>query len=424
MSEWYVNVEGQAQGPYSKEDLVQKVIMGECSALDLVFKVGTTEWKPIGEETELNTAVEAIRQKEAEEKARAEEQARLEAEKERLRIEEERRRAEEELRAAEEANRLKAEQERQMAEAARQKVEQERQMAEATRLRMEQEQALAAKKAQEAEAAVRAAASSSSPTLPFDELENSVVQKPEWVLLRKVVIEGKKQFKQVGPYTQMQVMQMLEEGKIQFQDHAWKAGMADWQRVGQIETFKVPLPSSPPLETVVYDAEAFRAEKNKMSGESNLPADSNNQSKNPWPDQPQNSTKSSAQSNTSQDSDSQNALLQTDSLESSTPSQLGQAQKQERTLADLVEIEKFERQKTHVMSAAELRQQWTMEEAKGDQPTKNASEEEDWSIAPGGSKGAARQTVSPVVSAVPASAPASAPASLQKQPPGYGWTWF
>lgn len=410
MSQWYVNIDGLAQGPLSQEDLVEKVLQGEINSLDLVFRVGSSEWLPLSEVGDLVDAVDSQReeQRRAEETARAEEAARA--------------RAIEEKAAREKELLLKAEQERAAAELVKQQQEQ------AEREKAEKEKAI---KAQEirgpatgqvggSDAVAKAhqsgtdpsGGSSSTPVWPTDGLEATAVQKPEWILLKKVVVNGKKQFKQIGPYTQWQVMQMLEKGKVQFQDHAWKSGLSDWKRVGEIEDFKVDLPSSPPLETVIYDQEAFRALENKLD------------EKNPWetttsqqvgnengmnPGQACKNTTHGAQGSggnlgnyqagegrasygggphsTQGDASPTESFLENDGDEATEviaqpqPGSSSEDAEMERTFADLIEVERFEREKTKVISAAELRKQWSGSSEEVAQESR--PQEENWSIAPG-----------------------------------------
>ena len=59
MTEWYVAVSGEQQGPMSADDVRAKLASGELSASAHVFSQGMSEWQPVGENELFADAVTA-----------------------------------------------------------------------------------------------------------------------------------------------------------------------------------------------------------------------------------------------------------------------------------------------------------------------------------------------------------------------------
>ena len=75
----------------------------------------------------------------------------------------------------------------------------------------------------------------------------------EWVLLKKVQSEKGREYKQFGPFTMDHVFEMIDAGEIRFTDFAWKQGMDTWAKISDIQEFSMPLPSSPKVDTSIYE---------------------------------------------------------------------------------------------------------------------------------------------------------------------------
>ncbi|MCB0391097.1 MAG: DUF4339 domain-containing protein [Bdellovibrionales bacterium] len=54
MSQWYHAHKGKTVGPYSLDQIEQMITQGQMGTMDLVFRVGSNEWKPVCEWPELN----------------------------------------------------------------------------------------------------------------------------------------------------------------------------------------------------------------------------------------------------------------------------------------------------------------------------------------------------------------------------------
>ncbi len=75
----------------------------------------------------------------------------------------------------------------------------------------------------------------------------------EWVILKKVVTDKGKEYKQLGPFAVSQVFKMIDQGEAKFTDFAWKQGMETWVKISEIQDFSMPLPSTPPVDTAIYE---------------------------------------------------------------------------------------------------------------------------------------------------------------------------
>ena len=84
----------------------------------------------------------------------------------------------------------------------------------------------------------------------------------QWVLLKKVKVEKGVEYKQVGPFSVEQVLNMLDKGELVFDDLAWKKDFKSWVPISQLEDFKKPLSSSP-----VFDSDLYEITKNQRETE-------------------------------------------------------------------------------------------------------------------------------------------------------------
>lgn len=74
-----------------------------------------------------------------------------------------------------------------------------------------------------------------------------------WVLLKKVKTEKGKEYKQIGPFTEDQVVELVDRGEVKFTDFAWKKGLETWVKISELEEFEQPLPSSPNIDMSLYE---------------------------------------------------------------------------------------------------------------------------------------------------------------------------
>ncbi len=75
----------------------------------------------------------------------------------------------------------------------------------------------------------------------------------DWVLLKKIVTDKGKEYKQLGPFDAPQVIELIDTGEIRFTDFAWKEGFESWVRIAEIDSFSEPLPSSPAIDMSLYE---------------------------------------------------------------------------------------------------------------------------------------------------------------------------
>jgi len=59
-----------------------------------------------------------------------------------------------------------------------------------------------------------------------------------------VILDGE----QMGPLSEQQVLEMLQEGRLQRDTSAWKEGLADWKRLDQILSLSQPLTTPTPVQ--------------------------------------------------------------------------------------------------------------------------------------------------------------------------------
>ncbi len=74
----------------------------------------------------------------------------------------------------------------------------------------------------------------------------------DWVLLKKVKVKKGIEYKQIGPFAVEQVLSMLDDGELNFDDLAWKKSFESWVPISQLDAFKNPLPSSTVIDPDLY----------------------------------------------------------------------------------------------------------------------------------------------------------------------------
>ena len=162
------------------------------------------------------------------------------------------------------------------------------------------------------------------PPPPNENSENT-----EWVVLRKAKGDDGMKYKQKGPYTKTQVINLLDSGEVIFTDYAWKSGMDSWVPIHKLEPFKTPLPSSVPVDKKVYQSKEQLLEETKTELKTN-----------------------------------------------------------QTSLTELIEIEKYQKEKTQFVNMAELRKQWEQEDTAVDTEIREPAREEKgdagqlWSLEP------------------------------------------
>ncbi len=75
----------------------------------------------------------------------------------------------------------------------------------------------------------------------------------DWVLLKKNLTDKGKDYQQLGPFSVNQVVSLLDGGEVKFTDFAWKEGYDSWVRIAEVEEFSAPLPSSTQVDKSLYD---------------------------------------------------------------------------------------------------------------------------------------------------------------------------
>src|SRR5437868_9758141 len=63
----------------------------------------------------------------------------------------------------------------------------------------------------------------------------SLKERP-WVVLQKKSAKSP-EFVTTGPFTQDEITEALQAGKIAYSDYAWKDSLAEWKRIGSLEEF-------------------------------------------------------------------------------------------------------------------------------------------------------------------------------------------
>lgn len=149
MSQWYISKNGQATGPFEDQTIIDLIKKNELNHLDLIFKVGESDWLPLSQRSEFMTALGGAKD------------------------------------------------------------------------------------------------SRQQPTVAGEGAD--------WVLLKKVKSAKGSEFKQLGPFTTEQVVQLIDQGEIRFSDFAWKKQFPTWVKISDLEEFDKPLPSSPHIDPTIYE---------------------------------------------------------------------------------------------------------------------------------------------------------------------------
>jgi hypothetical protein len=154
MSQWYVSKSGKALGPFSENEMIEKIQKKELNPLDLVYKMGLPEWQTLNQMEELKSHF---------------------------------------------------------------KVEE---------------------------------------ALP----KNRKSSIAEWVVLKKTKSEKGSEFKQLGPFTEEQILELIDHGEVRFSDFAWRNGLETWVKISQLDPFSKPLPSSSQVDLTIYETTSIEIE--------------------------------------------------------------------------------------------------------------------------------------------------------------------
>jgi hypothetical protein len=73
-----------------------------------------------------------------------------------------------------------------------------------------------------------------------------------WVVLRVVEVDGREKYEQIGPFTVDQVLELIDCGRIKFNDFVWKEGFETWVPLGKLDKFDKPLASSVEVDKSLY----------------------------------------------------------------------------------------------------------------------------------------------------------------------------
>jgi len=74
----------------------------------------------------------------------------------------------------------------------------------------------------------------------------------EWIVLRVIEVDGREKYEQIGPYTVEQVLELIDAGRVKFNDFVWKTGFQNWVPLGKLDKFDKPLASSVVVDESLY----------------------------------------------------------------------------------------------------------------------------------------------------------------------------
>lgn len=75
----------------------------------------------------------------------------------------------------------------------------------------------------------------------------------EWIVLKTVNVDGKTVSEQLGPFNAVQILDLLDRGKIRFSDYVWRTGYEKWVPLGRVDEFEKPLKSSIAVDKSLYE---------------------------------------------------------------------------------------------------------------------------------------------------------------------------
>lgn len=75
----------------------------------------------------------------------------------------------------------------------------------------------------------------------------------DWVVLKFYEVDGVEQFVQLGPFSVEQILQHIDQGKIQFTDYVWRNGYENWVPLGRVDEFESSLESSVKVDLSLYE---------------------------------------------------------------------------------------------------------------------------------------------------------------------------
>jgi len=76
----------------------------------------------------------------------------------------------------------------------------------------------------------------------------------DWIVLRVIEVDGQEKYEQIGPYAVEQVLELIDSGKVKFNDFVWKTGFENWVPLGKLDKFDKPLASSVQVDKSLYNS--------------------------------------------------------------------------------------------------------------------------------------------------------------------------
>lgn len=80
----------------------------------------------------------------------------------------------------------------------------------------------------------------------------SMQESADWIVLKTVNVDGKNIHEQIGPFNAQQILDLLDKGKIRFNDYVWRTGYEKWVPLGRVDEFEKPLKSSVEVDRSLY----------------------------------------------------------------------------------------------------------------------------------------------------------------------------
>lgn len=74
----------------------------------------------------------------------------------------------------------------------------------------------------------------------------------DWIVLRTCEVDGKWIQEQIGPFNAEQILDLIDKGKIRFDDYVWRTGYDKWVPLGRVDQFEKPLHSSVDVDLSLY----------------------------------------------------------------------------------------------------------------------------------------------------------------------------
>jgi hypothetical protein len=74
----------------------------------------------------------------------------------------------------------------------------------------------------------------------------------DWIVLRSVNVDGRVINEQIGPFNAQQILDLIDKGRIRFDDYVWRTGYDKWVPLGRVDQFEKPLKSSIEVDLSLY----------------------------------------------------------------------------------------------------------------------------------------------------------------------------